>query len=71
MTRSERSAAWVACLDGWSIAGVATRSRAFAGNPEVLGFEGYWQGYEAGRKGRLGKEADQPQRIITRRKLTG
>ena len=49
--------------DRWFLDRIATHILAFEGNSEVLWFEGNWQDYEADRKRRLGKDADQPQRI--------
>jgi len=49
--------------DRWFLDRIATHILAFEGDSEVLWFEGNWQDYEADRKRRLGKDADQPQRI--------
>ena len=42
---------------------LATHILAFEGDSQVLWFEGNWQAYEADRKRRLGKDADQPKPI--------
>lgn len=49
--------------DRWFLDRIATHIVAFEGNSEVVWFEGNWQDYEADRKRRLGREADQPRRI--------
>jgi len=49
--------------DRWMLDRLATHILAFEGDSQVLWFEGNWQAYEADRKRRLGKEADQPHRI--------
>ena len=48
---------------------VATHIMAFEGDSKVVWYEGNYSEYEADRKKRLGKEADQPHRIRYR-KLT-
>ena len=55
--------------DRWFLDRVATHIMAFEGNSNVVWFEGNYSEYEADRKRRLGKEADQPHRIRYR-KLT-
>jgi len=49
--------------DRWFMDRVATHILAFEGNSEVFWFEGNYQEYEADRKRRLGKEADQPHQL--------
>ena len=46
--------------DRWLLDRLATHILAFEGDSQVLWFEGNWQAYEADRKRRLGKDADQP-----------
>ncbi len=53
--------------DRWFLDRIATHILAFEGNSEVVWFEGNWQAYEADRKRRLGKAADQPERIKYRK----
>ncbi len=55
--------------DRWFLDRIATHMLAFEGNSEVVWFEGNYKDYEADRKRRLGKLADQPHRIKYR-KLT-
>ncbi len=55
--------------DRWFLARIATHILAFEGDSKVVWFEGNYSEYEADRKKRLGKEADQPHRIRYR-KLT-
>ncbi|RPH79568.1 MAG: energy-dependent translational throttle protein EttA [Nitrospiraceae bacterium] len=55
--------------DRWFLDRVATHMMAFEGDSKVVWFEGNYSEYEADRKKRLGKEADQPHRIRYR-KLT-
>jgi ATP-binding cassette ChvD family protein len=55
--------------DRWFLDRIATHILAFEGDSSTLFFEGNYSGYEADRKKRLGKEADQPRRIKFR-KLT-
>jgi ATP-binding cassette ChvD family protein len=55
--------------DRWFLDRVATHILAFEGDSKVVWFEGNYSEYEADRKKRLGKEADQPHRIRYR-KLT-
>ncbi len=55
--------------DRWFLDRLATHILAFEGDSKVLWFEGNYSDYEADRKRRLGKEADQPHRIRYR-KLT-
>jgi ATP-binding cassette ChvD family protein len=49
---------------------IATHMLAFEGDSQVVWFEGNYQDYEANRRQRLGKEADQPHRLKYR-KLVG
>jgi ATP-binding cassette ChvD family protein len=49
--------------DRWFLDRIATHILAFEGDSQVLWFEGNWQAYDADRKRRLGKDADQPHRI--------
>jgi len=53
--------------DRWFLDRIATHILAFEGNSEVVWFEGNWKDYEADRKRRLGKDADQPHRIKYRK----
>ena len=55
--------------DRWFLDRIATHILAFEGYSKVVWFEGNYSEYEADRKKRLGKEADQPHRIRYR-KLT-
>ena len=55
--------------DRWFLDRLATHILAFEGDSKVVWFEGNYSDYEADRKKRLGKEADQPHRIRYR-KLT-
>jgi ATP-binding cassette ChvD family protein len=55
--------------DRWFLDRIATHILAFEGDSKVVWFEGNYSDYEADRKKRLGKEADQPHRIRYR-KLT-
>ena len=55
--------------DRWFLDRVATHIMAFEGDSKVIWFEGNYSQYDADRKKRLGKEADQPHRIRYR-KLT-
>ena len=59
----------VSSHDRWFLDRVATHILAFEGESKVVWFEGNYSEYEADRKKRLGKEADQPHRIRYR-KLT-
>ena len=49
--------------DRWFLDRVATHILAFEGDSTVMWFEGNYSDYEADRKKRLGKDADQPHRI--------
>jgi ATP-binding cassette ChvD family protein len=55
--------------DRWFLDRTATHILAFEGDSKVVWFEGNYSEYDADRKQRLGKEADQPHRIRYR-KLT-
>jgi ATP-binding cassette ChvD family protein len=55
--------------DRWFLDRIATHILAFEGDSQVRWFEGNFTEYEADRKKRLGKDADQPHRIRYR-KLT-
>jgi ATPase subunit of ABC transporter with duplicated ATPase domains len=55
--------------DRWFLDRIATHMLAFEGDSKVVFFDGNYSEYEAERKKRLGKEADQPHRIKYR-KLT-
>jgi len=59
----------VSSHDRWFLDRLATHIMAFEGDSKVVWFEGNYSDYEADRKRRLGKEADQPHRIRYR-KLT-
>jgi ATP-binding cassette ChvD family protein len=49
--------------DRWFLDRLATHILAFEGDSRAVWFEGNYQDYEANRKQRLGKDADQPHRI--------
>ncbi|BBD07541.1 energy-dependent translational throttle protein EttA [Desulfovibrio ferrophilus] len=53
--------------DRWFLDRVATHILAFEGDSKTYFYEGSYSEYEADRKKRLGKEADQPHRIKYRR----
>ncbi|WP_394699695.1 energy-dependent translational throttle protein EttA [uncultured Anaeromusa sp.] len=55
--------------DRWFLDRIASHIMAFEGDSVVIFFEGNYSEYEADRKKRLGKEADQPHRLKFR-KLT-
>ena len=55
--------------DRWFLDRIATHILAFEGDSKIVWFEGNYSEYEADRKRRLGKDADQPHRIRYR-KLT-
>ncbi len=55
--------------DRWFLDRIATHILAFEGESRVVWFEGNYQDYEASRRARLGRDADQPHRI-TYRKLS-
>ena len=55
--------------DRWFLDRIATHIMAFEGDSKVVWYEGNYSEYDADRKRRLGKEADQPHRIRYR-KLT-
>ena len=49
--------------DRWFLDRIATHILAFEGESQVVWYEGNYSDYEADRKARLGKAADQPHRI--------
>ena len=49
--------------DRWFLDRIASHMLAFEGDSQVVWFEGNYSDYEADRKRRLGKDADQPHRI--------
>jgi ATP-binding cassette ChvD family protein len=53
--------------DRWFLDRIATHILAFEGDSKVVWCEGNYQTYEAQRRERLGKEADQPRRIKYRK----
>ena len=53
----------VSSHDRWFLDRIATHILAFEGDSKVVWFEGNYSEYEADRRKRLGKEADQPHRI--------
>jgi ATP-binding cassette ChvD family protein len=53
--------------DRWFLDRIATHILAFEGDSKALFFDGNYSDYEADRKRRLGKDADQPHRIKFRR----
>ena len=55
--------------DRWLLDRIATHMLAFEGDSSVVFFDGNYSEYEADRKKRLGKDADQPHRVKVR-KLT-
>ena len=57
----------VSSHDRWFLDRIATHILAFEGESQVVWFEGNYSDYEASRKKRLGKAADQPHRIRYRR----
>jgi energy-dependent translational throttle protein EttA len=57
----------VSSHDRWFLDRIATHILAFEGNSQVIWFEGNYSEYEANRKKRLGKDADQPHRIRYRK----
>ncbi len=59
----------VSSHDRWFLDRIATHILAFEGDSKVVWFEGNYSEYEAGRKKRLGTEAERPHRIRYR-KLT-
>jgi ATP-binding cassette ChvD family protein len=59
--------AMVISHDRWFLDRIATHILAFEGDSQVYWFEGNYQDYEAGRRRRLGLEADQPHRIRYRK----
>ena len=57
--------------DRWFLDRLATHILAFEGDSKVVWFEGNYSDYEADRKRRLGKDADQPHRIRYRKLTRG
>jgi len=57
--------------DRWFLDRIATHILAFEGDSSVVWFEGNYSDYEADRKKRLGKAADQPHRIKYRQLTRG
>ncbi|MBS0169612.1 MAG: energy-dependent translational throttle protein EttA [Nitrospira sp.] len=57
--------------DRWFLDRIATHIMAFEGDSKVVWYEGNYSEYEADRKRRLGKEADQPHRIRYRKLTRG
>ena len=57
--------------DRWFLDRIATHILAFEGDSKVIWFEGNYSDYEADRKRRLGKAADQPHRIKYRQLTRG
>jgi ATPase subunit of ABC transporter with duplicated ATPase domains len=53
--------------DRWFLDRIATHMLAFEGDSQVVWFEGNYQDYEANRRQRLGKDADQPHRLKYRK----
>ncbi|MCO6429267.1 MAG: energy-dependent translational throttle protein EttA [Deltaproteobacteria bacterium] len=53
--------------DRWFLDRIATHILAFEGDSQVVWHEGNYQEYEADRRRRLGKDADQPHRIKYRK----
>ena len=53
--------------DRWFLDRIATHILAFEGDSQAVWFEGNYSDYEADRRRRLGKEADQPHRMRYRR----
>ncbi|GAB6038832.1 energy-dependent translational throttle protein EttA [Fundidesulfovibrio butyratiphilus] len=57
--------------DRWFLDRVATHILAFEGDSKAVWFDGNYSEYEADRKARLGKDADQPHRIKYRKFARG
>jgi sulfate-transporting ATPase len=57
--------------DRWFLDRIATHILAFEGNSSVVWFEGNYSDYDADRKKRLGKAAEQPHRIKYRQLTRG
>ncbi|WP_454060817.1 energy-dependent translational throttle protein EttA [Candidatus Nitrospira salsa] len=57
--------------DRWFLDRIATHILAFEGDSQVVWFEGNYTDYEANRKKRLGKSAEQPHRIRYRKLTKG
>ncbi len=61
----------VSSHDRWFLDRIATHILAFEGDSKVVWYEGNYSDYEADRKKRLGKDADQPHRIRYRKLTRG
>jgi ATP-binding cassette ChvD family protein len=61
----------VSSHDRWFLDRIATHILAFEGDSRVVGFDGNYSEYEADRKKRLGKDAEQPHRIRYRKLTRG
>ena len=57
--------------DRWFLDRIATHMLAFEGDSRAVWFEGNYQDYEAGRRQRLGAEADSPHRIRYKKLVRG
>ena len=57
--------------DRWFLDRIATHMLAFEGDSRAVWFEGNYQDYEAGRRQRLGAEADRPHRIRYKKLVRG
>jgi energy-dependent translational throttle protein EttA len=57
--------------DRWFLDRIATHIIAFEGDSQVRYFEGNFEAYEADRRERLGKDADQPHRIRYKKLVRG
>jgi len=61
----------VSSHDRWFLDRIATHILAFEGDSRVMWFDGNYSEYEADRKKRLGKDAEQPHRIRYRKLTRG
>ena len=61
----------VSSHDRWFLDRIATHILAFEGDSRVVWFDGNYSEYEADRKKRLGKDAEQPHRIRYRKLTRG
>ena len=61
----------VSSHDRWFLDRIATHILAFEGESRVVWFEGNYSEYEADRRRRLGKEAEQPHRVRYRKMTIG
>jgi len=57
--------------DRWFLDRIATHMLAFEGDSRAVWFEGNYQDYEAGRRQRMGAEADRPHRIRYKKLVRG